>query len=701
VTIIEKKFQLAGREITLETGRLARQAHGAVVLKTGTLMLLATVVVRADSPPASFLPLSVHFQSKAYAFGRIPGGFKRREGPPNESEILISRLIDRPLRPLFPSWFTKEVQIVVSQLSADESVESDTMAIIAAAAAMLLARLPITEIVGGVRIGYGEQGLVVNPTLSNAGKLDLVVAGNGRSIFMVESVAKEVSEEILVEALELAQKELASVEVALNDFAALAALSQESDTTLTEEPAPSPIREAITSVLATEEEKYWANLVAQKSSKSGRQVALKAIKADIVERCVAQLGEAFAEQDGPAIVSQEIDWMIERKTYATRSRLDGRKSDEIRPIKIETSLLPMSHGSALFTRGSTQSLTSVVLGTSKDAQLPDSYDPRDGKDGFMLHYNFPQFSVGELGPIGSPKRREIGHGRLARRAIEGMLPAAAEFPYVLRVVSEILESDGSSSMATVCASSLALMDAGVPMKRAVAGIAMGLIPGDNPMILSDICGEEDAVGGMDFKVAGTADGVTALQMDIKVPGIRAEIMNKALYQARLGRMQILEQMNRAISQARSEIANHAPRLDVMRIRPDQVRDVIGKGGSTIKMITEQSGATLELADDGVLTITSYHAEAAQKAKDLVLQITEPLTIGQSYDAQVVKMLDFGFVVATANGKDGLVHISECPFPSSELASRIALGQKMRVTLTQIDKANNRYKFSLLPQQPNL
>ena len=696
MAIIEKIFQIGGREVVLQTGLLARQADSAVVIRCGSMVVLVTVVVNNQGVSSDFLPLSVHFQSKAYAYGRIPGGFKRREGPPSESEILISRLIDRPLRPLFPVWFTKEVQIVASLLSSDAQVEPDVMAIIAASAATLLAGLPLDQSIGGVRVGMSaEKEFIINPSVTDTTVLDLVIAGNHKSLFMVESAAKQVSEQELLTALELGQKTLSEIETAINEFVALATAEGFLHTEGAHAASPAQDWMAICDKWVSDNTKsYWTDLLANGAKKDVRQDWMQAKKKQWHEACQALIGDTTIDCKG--YLATLIEQMIRTQTVNAGHRLDGRAYDQVRDIEIQTSVLPSSHGSSLFTRGWTQSLTSAVLGTAKDAQYSDSHDPREPKDLFLLHYNFPPYSVGELGPIGSPKRREIGHGRLARKAIESVLPAQINFPYVIRLVSEILESDGSSSMATVCASSLALMDAGVPISDPVAGIAMGLIQhNEKVVILSDICGEEDAVGDMDFKVAGTIHGVTALQMDIKVPGITASIMATALEQARTGRLHILEIMNRSLSTVRAQLANHAPRVDIVKIRPDQVRDLIGKGGSTIKMLTELSGATLEVVDDGTVTVVSYNTESAEKAKLLIAQVTDPLTVGQFYDATVTKILEFGFVASTVIGKDGLVHISECPFPPADLTIQIALGQKVRVKLIQIDKVNNKYKFSLL------
>ncbi len=696
MAIIEKKFSIGGKDVVLQTGLLARQADSAVLIRCGAMVLLVSVVVNNTGSSNDFLPLSVHFQSKAYAYGRIPGGFKRREGPPSESEILISRLIDRPIRPLFPKWFTKEVQVVATLLSSDPLVEPDVMAIIATSAALRLAGLPLGQSIGGVRVGLNDQSvLLLNPAVTESPVLDLVIAGNRKSLFMVEAAAKQVSEEQLVRALDFGQKALGEIEEAINNFVDLASTE---GFLRTEGSHEAPIMQEWMKIcdrwVQNHTQSYWADLLDHSAKKDIRQDWMQATKKQWIEACKIAISDDTI--DCSVYLGMQIEFMIRAQTLVTGHRLDGRSFDQIRPIEIRTSILPSSHGSALFTRGWTQSLTSAILGTAKDGQFSDSHDPRESKDLFLLHYNFPPYSVGELGPIGSPKRREIGHGRLARKALESVLPLQAQFPYVIRLVSEILESDGSSSMATVCAGTLALMDAGVPISSPVAGIAMGLIQeGDRIVILSDICGEEDAVGDMDFKVAGTLNGVTALQMDIKTPGITAKIMESALEQARAGRIRILSAMTESLPQVRAVLADHAPRVNIVKIRPDQVRDLIGKGGSTIKMLTELSGAILDVLDDGTVTVVSYNMESSEKAKILIAQVTDPLTIGQFYDATVTKILEFGFVASTVVGKDGLVHFSECPFRLEEMGAHIDLGQKVRVKLIQIDKVNNKYKFSLL------
>lgn len=699
MTVVEKKFQYGAHEVSLQTGLLARQADGAVLVQAGKMQLLVTVVVDKKAKDNDFFPLSVHFISKSYAYGKIPGGFKRREGPPTESDILISRLVDRPLRPLFDPSFSQEVQVVITQLSDDPQIPADIFAIIGSCAAVKLAGLPLASTIAGLRLGLDSQGqLVINPPEQNAAQLDLVVAGHGSAILMVECCANEVSEETLAGALVEAERILGGVTQEIDSFLALASCAQSelpaaapSDTIAeSAQPTLSDIS-ALFHALAPD---YLQRLKTAAFDKNARLALITQVESHVVSSALEQYPDA-QESRIKKLIAEVFENMLREQLISQKTRIDGRSPSEIRPIAMQVGFLKQAHGSALFTRGSTQSLTSVTLGGSKDAQLVDSYDGKEVRDAFMLHYNFPPFSVGDLGALGSPKRREIGHGRLARRALEATLPSLQQFPYVLRVVSEILESDGSSSMATVCASSLALMDAGVPISRPVAGIAMGLVQqGNDSVVLSDICGEEDAFGDMDFKVAGTTQGVTALQMDMKIAGVSAHLMTTALEQARQGRLQILEMIKQTLPSSRDNVAAHAPRIESMKIRPDQIREVIGKGGATIKMLTEVSGATLDIQDDGTIQILAQNQEQADKAKSMITQMTTPLTVGAVYEGQVTKMLDFGFVVALLSGKEGLVHISECPFAPDELSQKISIGQRLSVRVSQYDQSAQKIRFSM-------
>jgi polyribonucleotide nucleotidyltransferase len=690
--VVEKKFQLGEGQLSLQTGLMARQATSSVIAQMGNAMVLVTLVAQASKEERDFFPLSVHFQSKAYAYGSVPSGFKRREGPPSESEILISRLIDRPIRPLFPQWYTDEVQIVATLLSTDATVEHDILAMIGAAAALRLSGLPVTRTIGAVRVGMDQGKFVLNPTLQPHTLLDLVMAGTEDSLLMVESSASELSEETMLEALAFGHNYIRDVINIIDSFA------QDVDIVSLNKVMPEPINmPGFEEFIEPFAQDYWDNLVASKD-KTARGQFMKSQLEFLKNEYKIQHPELTTEQLSflPKMLLQWEKRAVRQGMLKNQLRVDSRAFDEVRPITCLAGLLPSAHGSALFTRGETQSLTALVLGTGRDSQLIESYEAKERRDWFMLHYNFPPYSVGEVGQVGSPKRREIGHGRLARRALEAVLPGPEKFPYVLRLVSEILESNGSSSMATVCASSLALMDAGVPITAQVAGIAMGLIQeGSEHIVLTDILGDEDFLGDMDFKVAGTERGITALQMDIKIEGISPAVMKQALAQAHSGRLHILKIMNQTLSAVRAEIASNAPRIDLVKIRPEQVREVIGKGGSTVKLLTELSGATLELSDDGSVNIVSFAKEQADKAKALLKQIVEPLTLNNIYFAQITKILEFGFVVSTLGGKDGLVHISECPFTETELPSKVRIGQRLDVKLTHIDKVNNRLKFSLL------
>lgn len=698
MTVVEKKFQYGGREVSLQTGLLARQADAAVLLQVGKLQLLATVVVDRTEKENSFFPLSVHFISKAYAHGKIPGGFKRREGPPIESDVLTSRLIDRPIRPLFPAGFMQEVQVVVTLLSDDPEVTPDIYGIIAASAAIRLAGLPVEQSIAGVRLGLdARSNFVINPAVTPGAELDLVVAGHGSAILMVECCSSEVPEDRLAAALIEAEKVMGEAVTAIDSFVDLVDCAN-----------PHPHWEApeqqekilVDELLSPWKEQYLSDLQAAKFDKNKRLAVIDTAQKKLVALAQEQY-PGTEEELLTKVAVKALEQLLRETLLEKKVRLDGRAPEEIRPIDIQVGFLHQAHGSALFTRGSTQSLTSLTLGGGKDAQMVEHYDGKEHRDPFMLHYNFPPYSVGDIGMLGSPKRREIGHGRLARRALENVLPAFDKFPYVVRVVSEILESDGSSSMATVCASALALMDAGVPLKRPVAGIAMGLMQsGDQHVVLSDICGEEDAFGDMDFKVAGTTEGVTALQMDMKIQGVSAHIMATALEQARQGRLEILKIMGNVLPHARKELAAHAPRIETMTVRTDQIREVIGKGGATIKMLTELSGAALDIQDDGTVQIVAADQQQADKAKDLIKQVISPLIPHQIYEGQVTKMLDFGFVVGLMSGKEGLVHISECPFPSEELSSQIRIGQRLKVKLVQYDQGSQKIRFSL-KQVPEL
>lgn len=696
MTIIEKKFEVGGRQVTLQTGLLAKQTRSSVLVDVDGTTILVTICTKDITEDRGFFPFSVHYHEKAYAYGNIPGGFKKREGPPSEKEALTSRLIDRPLRPLFHEKYNQEVQLVALLISRNPEVQPDIPAIIGASAALELAQLPVLGTLGAVRVGLDkDEKFTINPSENAQDSLDLVVAGTSDSIMMVEAKAQEVSEEKMVQALNFAQENIKTVIDGIKSFADLATkpekyqLEQQQDA----QPWVSDINQMV------EKSNLWNEIETKAVSKSERSELIAKTSADIVEQVIAS---ASSEEDITSEVQAEVGRAVKRylrsQIVLTNKRLDLRAHDQVRAIDCKTKFLKAAHGSCLFTRGETQSLGSITLGTGRDYQIIDNYSSDERKEYFMLHYNFPPFCVGEVGMMGSPKRREIGHGKLAHKALSPVLPSHEQFPYVIRAVSEILESNGSSSMATVCSTSLALMDAGVPIKSQVAGIAMGLIKeNEEYAVLSDISGEEDHFGDMDFKVAGTSSGITALQMDIKIAGIPTDVMERALEQAKQGRMHILNIMNNELKSSRETIASHAPHIHTIKVRPDQVRDVIGKGGSTIKSLSENSGATIDVNDDGTVNIISLSKESAQKAKELLNQVVKPLIVGNLYQASVTKILEFGFVVSTLTGQDGLVHISECPFEIEDLHENISMGQKIEVKLVHHERHSNRYKFSLLSE----
>ena len=589
--------------------------------------------------------------------------------------------------------YLQEVQIFAFLISRNNDVQPDVPALIGAAAALELAQLPVLGTLGAVRVGLdSDNKFIVNPTEQESSNLDLVVAGTSDSIMMVEAKAGEVSEQKMVEALSFAQE---NIKVVIDGIKSFVELSPKPEAyKLEQNHEQQPWSEEIKTALS--ESNLWAQLATDNTSKAQRGQLVTEAKAALVKSVVEKFSDVEGiEELATSAAAHEMKKYLRSQIVSTSKRLDNRDHNQVRAIDCTTRFLKAAHGSCLFTRGETQSLGTITLGTGRDYQIVDNYSSEERKEFFMLHYNFPPFCVGEVGMMGSPKRREIGHGKLAFKAIQSVLPSQEQFPYVIRAVSEILESNGSSSMATVCSTSLALMDAGVPIKAQVAGIAMGLIKeGDNYAVLSDISGEEDHFGDMDFKVAGTKQGITALQMDIKIAGIPTEVMEKALAQAQEGRLHILDIMDNSLKAPRESIASHAPHIQTIKIRPDQVRDVIGKGGSTIKSISENSGATIDINDEGIVNIISISKESATKAKEMLDQITKPLVVGQIYSAKVSKLLDFGFVVSTMTGQDGLVHISECPFEIEDMHDNISMGQKIDVKLIHIDRNSNRYKFSL-------
>ena len=675
---IRKEFQYGDKLVTLETGEIARQADGAVIIDVDGTSLLVTVVGKKEANGGDFFPLTVNYQEKAYAAGKIPGGFFKREGRPSEKETLTSRLIDRPIRPLFPEGYTNEVQIIATVISLNPEVDPEIPALLGASAALAVSGLPFNGPIGAACVGYKDGAYLINPspTALKDSELTLVVAGTAHAVLMVESEAIGLSEEIMLGAVLFGHEQMQIAINAINEFAA------DAGTGVVEWVAPAANAELVE--LVTQEVEVGIKSAYQVAEKLVRQEQLKAIRTAVVEKLTAQGG--YAESDIRGII-EHLEYCIVRNAILNEGkRIDGRALDKIRPISIRTGVLPRTHGSALFTRGETQALVVATLGTARDAQIIDAL-AGEYKEPFMLHYNFPPYSVGETGFVGSPKRREIGHGRLAKRGVAAVLPNMEEFPYTIRVVSEITESNGSSSMASVCGSSLALMDAGVPIKSPVAGIAMGLIKeGDSFAVLSDIMGDEDHLGDMDFKVAGSVDGITALQMDIKIDGITAEIMKTALEQAKQGRLHILGEMNKALASTRDEMSDFAPRIITFKIDPAKIREVIGKGGATIRSITEQTGASVDLTDDGIVKVASVDKAAGEEARRLIEEITAEVEVGKIYEGKVARLMDFGAFVTILPGKDGLVHISQISDEHvDKVSDRLNEGDVVRVKVLEIDR----------------
>jgi len=678
VNPIRKEFQYGDRLVKLETGEVARQAHGAVMIDVDGTTLLVTVVGKKQPSGGDFFPLTVNYQEKAYAAGKIPGGFFKREGRPSEQETLTSRLIDRPIRPLFPEGYTDEVQIIATVVSLNPEVNPEIPALLGASAALAISGLPFNGPVGAATVGYKDGEYLLNPSPGalKESQLELVVAGTEHAVLMVESEADNLSEEVMLGAVLFGHQQMQVAISAINEFAAAA------DKGVVEWVAPEVNAEL--KKLVTAEVEAGIKAAYQVAEKLVRQEKLREIRNAVVEK-LTENGE-YAEKDIRGII-EHLEYSIVRNAILNEGkRIDGRGLDKIRPITIRTGVLPRTHGSALFTRGETQAIVVATLGTQRDAQIIDAL-AGEYKEPFMLHYNFPPYSVGETGFVGSPKRREIGHGRLAKRGVAAVLPNMDEFPYTIRVVSEITESNGSSSMASVCGSSLALMDAGVPIKSPVAGIAMGLIKeGDNFAVLSDIMGDEDHLGDMDFKVAGSVDGITALQMDIKIDGITAEIMKSALDQAKHGRLHILGEMNKALANTREEMSDFAPRIITFKIDPAKIREVIGKGGATIRSITEQTGASVDLTDDGIVKVASVDKAAGEEARRLIEEITAEVEVGKVYEGKVVRLMDFGAFVTILPGKDGLVHISQISDERvDKVSDRLNEGDVVKVKVLEIDR----------------
>ncbi len=681
MSAIKKSFKYGDHTVTIETGELARQADGAVlVTMSDTVVLVTAVGLKKATPGRDFFPLTVNYQEKTYAAGRIPGGFFKREGRPTEKETLTSRLIDRPIRPLFPEGFINDVQVVASVLSVNAEVDPDIASLLGASAALAISGMPFLGPIGAARVGYLDGKFVLNPTKSQLAesKLDLVVAGTAEGVLMVESEADGLNEEIMLGAVTFGHEQMQAAIKVINELAAEAGKPKWAWL------APQTNKDLQTAVSAFAE----TNLASAYSltEKQQRYAKIKEIKAAAVEALAKGEAAKFtAEQVGGEFSNLEYR-LVRGKILDGHPRIDGRDTKTVRGIDIRTGVLPRTHGSALFTRGETQALVVTTLGTGRDAQVIDGLTG-ERKEPFMLHYNFPPFSVGETGMMGSPKRREIGHGNLAKRGVKAVMPGVDKFPYVIRVVSEILESNGSSSMASVCGTSLALMDAGVPIKAPVAGVAMGLVKeGERFKVLTDILGDEDHLGDMDFKVAGTKDGITALQMDIKITSITREIMKVALDQARDGRLHILDEMNKVLSKTRENMSEWAPTIITMKIDPEKIREVIGKGGAVIRQITEETGTSIDIENDGTVKIASVQGAAGREAQRRIELITADIEVGRIYEGKVARLMDFGAFVTILPGRDGLVHISQISEERVErVGDKLKEGDVVRVKVLEVDR----------------
>jgi polyribonucleotide nucleotidyltransferase len=680
VSAIKKSFQYGDQTVTLETGEIARQCS-AVIVSMGETQVLATVV--GDKQPMvgrDFFPMTVDYQEKSYAAGQIPGNFFRREGRPSEAETLLCRLVDRPLRPLFPKGFTHEVQVILTVISYDPQINPDIPALIGASAAMSISGLPFNGPVGAARVGYIDGNYVLNPTTEQmeSSQLDLVVAGTASAVLMVESEAKELPEDVMLGSVVFGHEQQQVVINAIRELAA------EVNT-----PAMVWVAPEVNTALQDAVEKEGGEAIAaayKVADKQDRYTLLSKVREEIVDKVADEARDGFSGDAVKGAIGKLEKKIVRSRILSGAARIDGRDTKTVRPITIRTGVLPRAHGSALFTRGETQALVVTTLGTERDAQLIDTL-AGNYKEQFMLHYNFPPYCVGETGRVGGTKRREVGHGKLAKRGVSAVMPKAEDFPYTIRVVSEITESNGSSSMASVCGSSLSMMDAGVPISAAVAGVAMGLIKeADDYAVLTDILGDEDHLGDMDFKVAGTSRGVTALQMDIKIQGITREIMEKALAQANEGRIHILGEMNKAIETPRDDVSEFAPRYITIKINPDKIRDVIGKGGATIRSIQDETGANIDIDDTGTIKISSVDLEAGNEARRRIEQITADVEVGSIYDGKVAKLMDFGAFVTILPGKDGLVHISQiCEERVQNVSDKLSEGDIVKVKVLEVDK----------------
>jgi polyribonucleotide nucleotidyltransferase len=682
VSLIKKEFQYGDNKVTIETGEIARQADGAIMIDMdGTVVQVTAVASKQEVEGRDFFPLTVDYQEKTYAAGKIPGGFFRREGRPSEKEILTARLIDRPIRPLFPKGFTNETQVICTVMSLNPKVDPEIPSLIGVSAALSISGMPFDGPIGAARVGYKDGKYLLNQSavgLNDESDLDLIVAGTADAVLMVESEANGLSEEVMLGAVLFGHEQM---QTAINAIKELAAEVNKPIMSYSEAPVDNELKDAVAAAVG--DDMVSAYSIADKMDRYAKVN-------EITDRVVSELCAGDEAKWSDAEIKGALEKVkkstVRSRILAGEPRIDGRDVKTVRPITVRTGVLPRTHGSALFTRGETQALVVTTLGTERDSQIIDALDG-SYKESFMLHYNFPPFCVGEIGRVGSPKRREIGHGRLAKRGVLACMPTLNEFPYSVRVVSEITESNGSSSMASVCGTSLSLMDAGVPIKAPVAGVAMGLIKeGDDFAVLTDILGDEDHLGDMDFKVAGTADGVNALQMDIKINGITKEIMEIALDQAKHGRLHILEEMNKAINSPREEMSEHVPRIVTFKINPDKIRDVIGKGGATIRAITEETGATVDLTDDGTVKIFSVDKSAGDEARKRVELITAEVEVGTIYEGKVAKLMDFGAFVTILPGKDGLVHISQISDERVEKVSdKLSEGDVVKVKVLEIDR----------------
>ncbi|MEE8388279.1 MAG: polyribonucleotide nucleotidyltransferase [Acidiferrobacterales bacterium] len=678
---VTKSFQFGRHTVTLETGEIGRQASGAVMASMGDTVVFATVVAAKEARPGfDFFPLTIDYQEKTYAAGKIPGGFFKREGRPSEKEILTCRLIDRPIRPLFPKGFYNEVQVILTVMSSDPTIDPEVVAMLGTSAALSISGVPFNGPIGAARVGYRDGEYMLNPTYEEleTSDLDLVVAGTDKAVLMVESEANILSEEVMLGAVMYGHEQMQTAITAIKEMAA------EVGTPAWDWKGPEK-NEALESKVAAAGESLIGEAY-KIADKMERQARMSEVRSEIVNGLTTDETSADEIEEIKGAIKGLEKKIVRGRILDGEPRIDGRDTRTVRPITVRTGVLPRVHGSALFTRGETQALVLTTLGTQRDAQIIDALQG-SYKEPFIFHYNFPPYSVGECGRVGTPKRREIGHGRLAKRGILAVVPDMKDYPYTIRVVSEITESNGSSSMASVCGSSLSMMDAGVPLKAPVAGIAMGLVKeGNRFAVLSDILGDEDHLGDMDFKVAGPADGITALQMDIKIEGITRKIMEAALIQAKEGRQFILDKMNEVISEARAELSEYAPRIITFKINPDKIRDVIGKGGATIRALCEETGATIDLEDDGTVKVASADNAAAQEARRRIEQITADVEVGMVYEGKVAKLMDFGAFVTILPGKDGLVHISQISHERVEKVSdKLSEGETVKVKVLEVDK----------------